>query len=309
MFVVKHRNWFFIFSIGLVALSAWAFFGWGQHYSIEYTGGTIAEYSYASSTRPTADTVKSELAPLNLGEYELQPTGQSGYVIRSRFLSEADHQAMIAALSQTGANGVAKVKIDEKRFNAIGPTIGSELKRKALIAIVLVIICIVIFIAFAFRKVSEPVASWKYGIVAIIALVHDIAIPAGVFALLAHFRGAEIDVLFTTALLAVLGLSINDTIVVFDRIRENLRHRGAKETFPEVVGKSLKQTYIRSFNTSFTVILALLSLYIFGGDTTRNFALVLLFGMVAGTYSSIFLASPLLVVINNMQDRKKVAKK
>ena len=303
MLVVKYRNWFFAFSIITVALAIIAFFGWGLNFSIDYTGGTLAQYSFAAG-RPAPEDIKAELAPLALGEYTLQPTGTNEYIIRSKFLSETDHQALAAALSQGG-----KVAITETEFNSIGPVIGAELKQKALIAIVLIILCIVLFIAFAFRKVSEPVASWKYGIIAIIALVHDIAIPAGVFALLVHFAGAQIDVLFTTALLACLGLSINDTIVVFDRIRENLKHRQSKESFADVVGKSLNQTYVRSFNTSFTVILALLSLYLFGGDTTRNFALTLLVGMVAGTYSSIFLASPLLVVINNMQEKKKLAMK
>lgn len=303
MFVVKYRNFFFIFSIVLVALSLFAFFGWGLNFSIDYTGGTLAQYSYPAG-RPAPEQVKADLAPLALGEYTLQPTGTNDYIIRSRFLSETDHQALKAALTEGG-----KIAPTETEFNSIGPVIGGELKQKALIAIVLVILCIVLFIAFAFRKVSEPVASWKYGIIAIIALVHDIAVPAGMFALLVHFRGAQIDVLFTTALLACLGLSINDTIVVFDRIRENLRHRHSKETFPEIVGKSLSQTYIRSFNTSFTVILALLSLFLFGGDTTKNFALTLLVGMIAGTYSSIFLASPLLVVINDMQEKKKMEMK
>ena len=190
----------------------------------------------------------------------------------------------------------------------MGPVIGAELRQKELIAIALVILCIVLFIAFVFRKISEPVSSWKYGLVAIITLIHDIAIPSGVFALLVHYRAAEIDILFTTALLAILGISLNDTIVVFDRIRENLRRnremRG-KETFEETVGKSLQQTYIRSFNTSFTVILVLLSLFLIGGETTKNFALTLLVGMVAGTYSSIFLASPLLVILNNLQSKNK----
>ncbi len=297
MTVVQNRIWFFIISTIMVVLAAWAFIGWGLHFGIEYTGGTIAEFVFPAG-RPTAEAVKQELAPLSLGEYTLQPTGDAGYVVRSRYLTENDRVAMNAALSQKGV-----IKIEETKFNAVGPTIGSELKRKAFIAIVLVILCIVLFIAFAFRKVSEPVASWKYGIVAIIALLHDIAIPAGMFALLVHFHGAEIDILFTTALLAVLGLSINDTIVVFDRIRENLRHRTNKETFEQTVGKSLSQTYLRSFNTSFTVILALLSLFFFGGDSTKNFALTLLVGMIAGTYSSIFLASPLLVVLNNWQKK------
>ena len=303
MFVVKYRNFFFIFSIITVALALFAFFGWGLNFSIDYTGGTLAQYSYPAG-RPAPEVVKADLAPLALGEYTLQPTATNDYIIRSKFLSETDHQAMKAALTEGG-----KLSPTEVQFDSIGPVIGSELKQKALIAIVLIILCIVLFIAFAFRKVSEPVASWKYGVIAIIALVHDIAIPAGMFALLVHFAGAQIDILFTTALLACLGLSINDTIVVFDRIRENLKHRQSKESFDEVVGKSMTQTYVRSFNTSFTVILALLSLFLFGGDTTKNFALTLLVGMIAGTYSSIFLASPLLVVINNAQERKKLAMK
>ncbi len=299
MFVVKNRKWFFAFSVITVVLALVSFFGWGLRFGIEYTGGSSAELNY-EAPRPADTEIKAELAPLSLGNYELQPTGDTGYVLKTKFLSEDEHVQLLSALSKSGT-----VKVEEKSFNSVGPVIGSELKQKALIAIILVIICIVLFIAFAFRKVSKPVASWKYGIVAIIALVHDIAIPAGIFGLLAHFSGAQIDVLFTTALLAILGLSINDTIVVFDRIRENLRHQGNKETFDEVVGKSLNQTYLRSFNTSFTVILVLLSLFLFGGDTTKNFALVLLFGMIAGTYSSIFLASPLLVVLNNRQNTEK----
>ncbi len=299
MFVVKHRNILFIIIGILVALSLFSFFGWAvKHFGIEYTGGSLAELNFPDG-RPADTDIKAELAPLNLGNYILQPVGDTEYDIRSRFLSETERTTLLSTLSKGGT-----VKVEEKSFQSVGPVIGSELKQKAIIAIILVIICIVLFIAFVFRKVSEPVASWKYGLVAIITLFHDIAIPAGVYGLLVHFRGAEIDILFTTALLAVLGISINDTIVVFDRIRENLRLRASKETFEETVGKSLKQTYLRSFNTSFTVILVLFSLFLLGGEPTRNFALTLLFGMVAGTYSSIFLASPLLVVLNNLQKKK-----
>jgi len=308
MLVVKYKHWFFAFSLIVVILAALSFFGWGLKFGIEYTGGTIAEYTFQSGA-PSVDVLKQELAPLNLGE-QIQPVGSAatndqGVVIRTRFLSEDDHVALKNAISNNGAT-----KFTEKSFDAVGPVIGQELKNKAIWALILVIICIVIFIAFAFRKVSEPVASWKYGVVAIIALVHDIIVPAGAFGLMVHFGSAEIDILFTTALLAILGLSINDTIVVFDRIRENLRHRFSnKETFEYTVGKSLSQTYLRSFNTSFTVILALLALFLFGGDTTRYFSLTLLVGMAAGTYSSIFLAAPLLIVLNDWQNRKKVSKK
>lgn len=298
MFVVKNRNWFFAFSAITVVLALVAFFGWGLNFGIEYTGGSIAEFSYPNG-RPPQTEVRNALAPLSLGNYILQPTGENSYTLKTRYLSEPERRQVTAVLSQNGT-----LNLEETSFRGVGPVIGNELKRKAVIAIILVILCIVLFIAFAFRKVSKPVSSWKYGIVAIIALVHDIAIPAGIFALLVHYRGAEIDILFTTALLAILGLSINDTIVVFDRIRENLRNRHSKESFDETVGKSLAQTYARSFNTSFTVILVLISLFVFGGDTTKNFALTLLVGMIAGTYSSIFLASPMLVVLNSWQKRK-----
>ncbi len=306
MLVVKYRNWFFLFSTITVALALWSFIGWGLHFGIEYTGGSIMELNFPAG-RPVDTQIKAELAPINLGNYLLQPTGDAGYILKTKYISQAEHQAVLSAFSNGG-----KTQIEEKNFNSIGPVIGGELKQKAIIAIILVILCIVLFIAFAFRKVSEPVSSWKYGMVAIVALIHDIAIPAGVYGLLVHFHGAEIDILFTTALLACLGLSINDTIVVFDRIRENLRlnreGRG-REDFNTTVGKSMNQTYLRSFNTSFTVILVLFSLFLFGGETTKNFSLTLLFGMVAGTYSSIFLASPLLVVLNNLQQRKLAKKK
>ncbi|MDD5068989.1 MAG: protein translocase subunit SecF [Candidatus Pacebacteria bacterium] len=301
MFVVNHRKIIFTLIGILVVLSLLSFFGWGLHFGIEYTGGSLLEVNYPTG-RPLNTAVDTELAPLNLGAYVLQPTGDTGFILKTRFLTEPEHNAVLGALSQNG-----KVTIEQKNFNSIGPVIGGELKRKAIIAIVLVILCIVLFIAFAFRKVSEPVSSWKYGVVAIITLIHDIAIPAGMYGFLVHFHGAQIDILFTTALLAVLGISINDTIVVFDRIRENLRlnkeGRG-KEPFDQIVGRSLKQTYLRSFNTSFTVILVLFSLFLLGGETTKNFALTLLVGMIAGTYSSIFLASPLLVAWNNHQQKK-----
>ncbi|MDD5068466.1 MAG: protein translocase subunit SecF [Candidatus Pacebacteria bacterium] len=301
MWVVNHRKILFAIIGTLIVLSLLSFFGWGLHFGIEYTGGSLLEVNYPGG-RPDTTVVQSELAPLNLGNYLLQPTGDSSYVLKTGELSETQHEAVKNALSQGG-----KVTIEEKNFTSIGPVVGSELKRKAIIAIVLVILCIVLFIAFAFRKVSEPVSSWKYGVVAVITLMHDIAIPAGVYGLLVHFHGAQIDILFTTALLAVLGISINDTIVVFDRIRENLRlnreGRG-KEPFDQIVGRSLKQTYLRSFNTSFTVILVLFSLFLLGGETTKNFALTLLVGMVAGTYSSIFFASPLLVTLWKAQDKK-----
>jgi len=192
----------------------------------------------------------------------------------------------------------------EKRFDSIGPVLGEEALRKALVSIVLVILGIVLYITFAFRKVSEPVSSWKYGLVAIAALVHDVIIPSGVFAILGHFAGYEIDTLFITALLVILGFSVHDTIVVFDRVRENLKNSSGKKLFADIVGESINQTFIRSINTSLTTVIALVVLYFFGGEATQHFSLALIIGIVAGTYSSIFIGSPLLVTIERWQAKR-----
>ncbi len=185
-------------------------------------------------------------------------------------------------------------QIEEKRFESVGPVIGQELRSRSLWAIVVVLLMIILYIAYAFRKVSRPVASWRYGLAAIIALIHDVTIPAGFFAVLGHYLGVEVGLLFVTALLTILGFSVHDTIVVFDRIRENLR-KGVAGDFENTVEVSINQTISRSINTSLTVILTLLAVYLFGGETTKYFALTLIIGVFFGTYSSIFIASPLLV--------------
>jgi preprotein translocase subunit SecF len=191
-----------------------------------------------------------------------------------------------------------------KRFDSVGPVLGKELQGKAIWSIILVLIAIVLFITFAFRHVSRPVSSWKYGVVAIIALLHDVIVPAGAFAFLGRNGGYELDALFITALLVILGFSIHDTIVVFDRTRENLRlGSNSKKDFEQIVGESVSQTIARSINTSLTTLLALLALYIFGPVATKTFALALIIGIAIGTYSSIFIGSPLLVTLQKWQKK------
>ena len=193
-------------------------------------------------------------------------------------------------------------------MNEVGPIIGLELRNKAFIALGLVLVCILLFIAFAFRHVSRPVSSWVYGLIALVTLVHDVIVPVGFYAFLGHFAGAQVDTLFVTAVLTVLGFSIHDTIVVFDRVRENLRindEKGRHEPFDNIAGKSLNQTFIRSINTSLTVVLTLVILTVLGPASTRDFALTLLVGIIAGTYSSIFLATPLLTVVAARKKGKK----
>jgi preprotein translocase subunit SecF len=301
MFIIKNKNIFLTISALIVLLSIVSIAVFGLKLGIDFKGGALEEVTYTAS-RPDVATVSDALAAAGFKDALVQPTGTDGFLVKVRALSEAEHQTVLKALS------VGEAKATEKSFNSIGPSVGNELKRKAIAAILTVVVAIILFIAYAFRKVSKPVSSWKYGLIAIVTLVHDIVIPSGVFALLGHFRGAEVDTLFVVALLTVLGLSVSDTIVVFDRIRENLRaHSG--NTFGETVGKSLSQTFTRSINTSLTVILVLLSLFFFGPEATKNFSLVLVVGMFFGTYSSIFVASPILVLVERLQAKKALARK
>ena len=205
--------------------------------------------------------------------------------------------------AMAGAGG-ENANIKEKRFNSIGPVIGNELKESAVWAIVIALIAIVLYIGFAFRKVSFPISSFKYGIIATIALFHDVIITLGVFAVLGHFYNVEIGIPFVAAILAILGYSVNDTIVVFDRTRENLLKSGIDD-FEKIVNKSVNETLVRSINTSFTTLVVLLTLYLFGGDTIKYFVVALMVGIAAGTYSSIFIASPLLVTWQKWDLKRK----
>ena len=227
---------------------------------IDFKGGALTEVLYENDRPIHADLVKS-LEDLNLGSILVQPTGEKGYIIKSRDLNEVEHALLLKTLS---LNDTAPFQ--EVSFNSIGPSVGRELTRKAIIAIILVSIGIITFIAFAFRKVSRPISSWKYGFIAVITLLHDVIIPVGLFAMLSHYYGAELDTLFVVAILTILGLSVSDTIVIFDRIRENLNNQTklVMSDFNNIVGKSLEQSFVRSIATSLTVILVLLALFLMG---------------------------------------------
>ena len=302
--ITRYQKYFFVFPAILSLLAVIAIGTFGLKPGIDLTGGSLLQVSYPHG-RPSAEEIHTALARLDYGQILVQPTGERDYLLRQKALSPTEKDAVLGALSGAGVTEVREVQ-----FNSIGPSIGAELVKKAWVAIILVTLSIIIFIAFAFRKVSKPIASWKYGIVAIITLLHDILIPLGLFAYLGYARGAELDALFIVALLTILGISINDTIVVFDRIRENLKRNEESnhhEEFKDVVGRSISQTLVRSINTSLTVVIVLFALFYLGPAATKDFALTLIVGMVAGTYSSIFLASPLLVLWDNWQ-RKRLKK-
>jgi len=295
MGIVKHRKIWYTFSGILVAASFFCIFYFGLNFSIDFTGGSLLEIEY-NQTRPDTSIIQSKIAELKFGNISVQPTGDKGVIFRLRNLNEEEHQALLKSLAETGA-------FNEIHFDSIGPTIGTELRQKSWVAILLVAVMIILYITFAFRKAGRPVSSFKFGLMAVVALIHDVTAPIGVFAVLGHYFGVQIDILFVTAILTVLGFSVHDTIVVFDRIRENLRKNIGRD-FEDTVGLSINQTITRSINTSLTVILVLLALFLFGGETIRYFSLALIIGVFFGTYSSIFLASPLLVTLYKLQTRK-----
>src|SRR3989344_4766797 len=293
MTIVGFRKISYTFSGVLVAASFLALGVWGVRLGIDFTGGSLMEVEYKNS-RPS----------VNLPDVLAQPIGERGLILRLPTIDEIRHQAILAELKKGG-------EFEEKQFTSVGSTIGQELKKNSLYAIILVMVMIAIYIAWAFREVSRPVSSWKYGAAALVALVHDVSIPAGFFAFLGHFYGVTVDTLFVTALLTILGFSVHDTIVVFDRIRENNKKFSAKGAgssqalgWENVVETSLRQTIGRSINTSLTVMLVMLALYFFGGASTKLFALAILIGVFFGTYSSIFIASALLVSWNKWSLRR-----
>ena len=313
--IQKRKIWLLLSSV-VVGIAIVAIIAWGLNLGIDFTGGSLLEVKFLEN-RPTVNEVQEKLADLELGSLIVQPVGEDGIILRFQDTSEEKHQEVLTVLnaltpsprveagnssptSVVAGEGsyesevVEMVEIEELRFDSVGPSIGQELKRKSIYAIVAVLVAIVLYIAWAFRKVSKPIASWKYGLTAVITLFHDVMIVVGVFAVLGRFADIEINTAFVAAILTVLGYSVNDTIVVFDRVRENLPR--SDEDFEGTVNASVNQTLKRSINTSITTLLVLLSIFFFGGSSIRDFVLALSIGVFIGTYSSIFLASPVLVV-------------
>ena len=295
--VTTRKIWYTVSGI-LVEFSIAAISIWGFVPGIDFTGGALMELEY--ETRPDIQTIRESVDRLEfVNKSVVQEVDTHGALLRLPFLSVEEHKEVFAVLG-----GLTEQGVEEVRYETIGPSISSELRSKSVWSITIVILAIILFIAFAFRKVNKPVSSWKYGIAAIIALVHDVLIPSGIVAALGYFAGFEVDTLFVVALLTILGFSVNDTIVTFDRIRENLL-RNPHTSFADNVDLSIQQTITRSINTSITTLFAMAAIYFFGGETVKDFMLVLIMGTIVGTYSSIFLASPLLVEFAKMADKKE----
>lgn len=294
--IIKHYKFWFAVSgiillLGIISLAVFHL-----RLGIDFRGGSQMQLQLSGT--PDINKIESVLNSENVGGTTVQQTGSSGVIIETPPITQAQHNKIISDLASK-----VDSKLTEQSYTAIGPTIGSQLKTESGYELLLVSLGIILYIGYAFRKVTRPITSWKFGWAAIVALLHDLIVLIGIFSILGKFFHIEVDSMFVTAVLTVLGFSVHDTIVVFDRIRENLRVE-AGQPIDEIVNHSINQTLVRSLNTSLTVLFVLLALLLFGGETIRNFVLALFIGIISGTYSSIFIASPLLVVWQKWQDRK-----
>lgn len=280
----------FFFSLALFAASAIALGTYGLNFGVDFEGGSVLEISF--NERPASDEITKVLSgsPIEaVKDLTVTPSGQS-VIIKTGELTEEQHQEVITALK----SAFPDKQLEEKRFESVGPAVGRELRNKSLVAIVIVLVAIMGYITLAFRKLSGTLSLWAMNLSAVVGLLHDIVIPMGIFALLGHFYNVQISAVFVAAILTILGYTVSDKVVIFDRVRENII-RGGKGNLAETVHKSVMQTLVRSINNTLTVLLSSLAIYLFGGESIRYFALALILGIALGAYSSIFVASPLLV--------------
>ncbi len=321
MKIIAYRKLFLIIGVAIVLGAVLVVGLLGLKPSIDFTGGSLTEVRYTEL--PSQETVEEAVSALELGaasvRYSSSEVGQ-GYLVSTRDLTEEERTRLSSTLTELSAGG------EISRFTSIGPVIGQELKDKAVWAIGAVLFLTICYVAFAFRGIGWPVSSWVYGGITILVLFHDILVPMAAMSLMGYFLGAEADILFVTVLLTILGYSVNDTIVIFDRVREKLKENRTEhkkvvkviggmdqeevtytltKPFDQIVGQAVDETMSRSINTSLTVVLALVALYFFGSSVTQNFIAVLLVGVLAGAYSSIFIANPLLVMYEEWTRAKR----
>jgi preprotein translocase subunit SecF len=300
--IIGKKNWYFAISLlmiipGLISLALW-----GLNLSIDFTGGSRMTLLFPKAVNEqTVSELKTVLKEENVEVVTTQTSGNR-VIIRTKPLNEQQDAKVISSLKEKVG------EFNQEEFETIGPVIGRELTFNAFKAMVVASLLIVLYIAWSFRQVPKPVSSWRFGVCTIIALLHDVLLVIGVFSILGHFFHVEVDNLFVTALLTIIGFSVHDTIVVFDRIRENLR-RTAGLPFAQVVNDSILQTMVRSLNTSLTALLVLFTLLIFGGESIKWFVLALIIGIASGTFSSIFNAAPMLVLWEEIDAKRRGRKK
>jgi preprotein translocase subunit SecF len=292
MDLIKHRYLYFLISLIVIVPGIYALIAWGLPLAIDFTGGSMLEVKFETGKAPQPADIIKVYDDLKISDPQVQSSENDVVIIRSKPVDEDGKNKIVTELEKRFNS-----KIEVSRFDTVGPSVGNEVGARAMETVGFASIGILLYITWAFRKIPQ---SYRYGIAAIIAMIHDILVVVGMEALLCHFLGWEVDALFLTALLTVIGFSVHDDVVVFDRIRENsLVHRNV--SFEKIVNHSLVQTLGRSLKTQFTVMLTLLALVLFGGVTIFHFSIILLIGIFSGTYSSIFNAAPILVVWENRE--------
>lgn len=299
---MKPAKFFFALSAALTLISIVIFLYPGPQYSIEFTGGTRMEVTLPLGTETAELNRAVQLAIPGKGEegaevhYTINRTQDGNGIVRFPSLSDQQHQQILASLSSSIPG------LKEVQYTTIGPTVGRTLQIRAIYALIVASIGIILYLAFSFRKIPRRYSPWKFGMVAVLTLLHDVMMTVGIFVVLSHYTTFEVDTLFVTALLTILGYSVNDTIVIFDRIRDNLFLDERKEEFEKIANRSINQTVKRSLYTGISTLIMLSALFLLGSSSIQWFVLTLIIGIVLGTYSSIFVATPLLVYWNK---RKK----
>jgi preprotein translocase subunit SecF len=286
--IIGRRKLWYSIATSLIIVSVGAIGVWRLNVGIDFTGGSLVELAFEGE-RPSHAEIEDRFRAQGAERIRVQPAGERRVIVRAAPMSQEVHRSIVGEFSNEAT---------EERFETIGPVIGRELAGRTGYAIGLAILAIVAYVAFAFRTVSRDLPAWAYGLSAIAALVHDALIPVGVFAVLGRFLSVEIDAAFIAAALTIVGYSVNDSIVIFDRVREHLL-RSEGQNFAEVVNLSVNESFARSLNTTVTTLLALTAVFIAGGATIRYFALALMIGIGVGAYSSIFVAAPLLVTLQS----------
>lgn len=286
MKLMKYTKLYFVLSLIIILPGLYFFYKTGLKLGIDFTGGALIEYQFKKEIK--IDKLKDSIIGYGIEVGQIIKSDSNSYLIRTKPVDQEKLNGLRGHVSKQFG------ELEEKRIENVGPVVGKELSQKAVVALTIASLIIVLYISFSFRKIPKPASSFRFGISAVAALIHDILVVIGAFAILGHFLGIEIDTLFVTALLTIVGFSVHDTIVVFDRIRENLiKNPGRK--FIDTANISVVQTLGRSLNTSLTVVFVLLALFLFGGETIKWFVVALLIGIISGTYSSIFNATALLV--------------
>lgn len=300
--IIAKRNIFFTLSGIMVVLSAAAIIIFGLRPSIDFTGGSQMALTFTGG-RPELSAIQSTVATVpEVGPVLVQPSGDKGYSLKLSYITEDEHQKVLTAIKKAHEKGDNKVV--EDRIETIGPAVSATLKKRSWIATVAVAITVIVYVAYSFRHVSHPVQSWKFGVSTIISLIHNVGITVGIFAVLGRYHDVQVDIPFVVALLTILGYSVNDNIVVLDRIRENLIRRKIND-FAVLANNALNETLWRSLNTSITILLVFVALLVYGDKSIFTFSLALILGIIISAYSSVFLAAPLLVAWEQWDRRKK----